>query len=279
MDQIMQGDVELLALRPEHWSFNFFETLRENLVYWDLVAHDYQGDAGKLGDTIHIPSIPQFDEASEIDEGERNDADAVVSTTQPLVINLNIVKDYIVTDRSQLQTIPAQNQLRDLATFAILKRMNRLIIDATIPSAASPDHQIPYDAGSTLGLADILEAKELLDTALVPNAPYRCMVLDTPQWNDLFNINGFVSSDFVSSRPNESGQPPVQIFGFLPKMSTEQNAVSTFFHPDYMNVVTQKTLGIKMYDRGGQGFRDLRFNLDLLMGLRQTSDIRVVNIS
>lgn len=183
MDQIMRGNTELLALRPEVWSAAFYPTLLEQLPFNDVVSDDYQGDINKLGDRVHISEFPQFDEANELQEGERNDADSVTALGQELVIDKRIAVDYIITDRAQIQTIESQNALRDLAFHAIMKRMQRNLITDTVPSAAAPDHQIAYDVGSTLGLADILEAKELLDDQNVPEAG-RCMILDSPQWND-----------------------------------------------------------------------------------------------
>lgn len=279
MDQVMTGAAELLALRPEVWSALFYPTLLENLPFNSVIATDYEGDIRALGDRVNITEFPQFDLAETIQEDQKVDADSVTAISHELVINKQIVKDYIITDRAKVQTIESEAALRNLVFHSIMRRMQQILIDATVPSAAAPDHQLTYTAGTTLALADILAAKELLDQQNVPDDGSRCMVLDAPQWNDLFNITGLTSSDFVSSRPNESGQPPVSIFGFNPKMTTEANEVSFFFHPQYQEMAVQRGLEVKVFDQGVEGKRSMRVNSSLLMGEEQISDIRVVTIS
>jgi hypothetical protein len=197
-----------------------------------------------------------------------------------MIVNKQTVKDYIVTDRAKVQTIEHSNALRDLAFFAIMKKMQADIIAEISPSAAAPDHQIAYDAGSTLALADLLEGKELLDAANVPDDGSRVMITDAPQWNDLFNITGFTSRDFIpAGSPLTSGALPAQILGFNPKFTTEASAVTYLFHPAFMQVAVQKELGVKEYDQGVEGKRSVRINSTMLWGVAQFSDVRVVSIS
>jgi len=279
-DQVMRGSVELDALKPELWSAAFFPTLLETLPFNGVVARDYEGDIRALGDTVNITEFPQFDEAEEIQEDQKVDADSITASNQQLVINKQVVKDYIVTDRAKVQTIEHANALRDLAFHSIFKKMQSILIAATVPSAAAPDHQIPYDAGSTLALADMLEAKELLDTQNVPDDGSRQMILDSPQWNDIFNITGFTSRDFIpTGSPLSTGALPAQVLGFNPKFTTEASAVAYFFHPMYMNMAVQKMLDVKEFDQGVEGKRSVRINSTILFGVKQTSDIRVVTIS
>ena len=183
-DQLMTGGVELEALRPELWSAAFFPTLLEAMPFNDVVARDYEGDIRALGDRVNISEFPQFDEADTILEGQKNDAEAVTASGTSLIINKQIVKDYIVTDRAKIQTLEHSNALRDLAFHAIMKKMQNIIIDATVPSPSAPDHTLSYTSGSTLALVDILAAKELLDSADVPDDGTRCMILSAEQWND-----------------------------------------------------------------------------------------------
>lgn len=189
-DQVMRASTELDALVPELWSAAFFPTLLETLPFNASVARTYEGEIRALGDTVNITEFPQFDEAEEIQEDQKVDAQAIVAQNQQLVINKQVVKDYIVTDRAKVQSIEHSNALRDLCFHAIFKKMQSLIIAATVPSASSPDHAIPYDSGTTLGLADLLEGKELLDTQNVPDDGNRQAIMDAPQWNDIFNITG-----------------------------------------------------------------------------------------
>lgn len=279
MDQIMTAGTELDALRPEIWSANFYPTLLEALPFNDSVARNYEGEIRQLGNTVNITSFPQFGDANEVQEGEKNDADGITAANTQLTVDKMLVKDFIVTDLAQIQTIDASNALRDLAYHSILKKMQSIIISLIVPSASSPDHSIAFDSGTTLALADILEAKELLDNADVPDDGTRNMTLGAAQWNDIFNITGLTSRDFINSGGVlETGSLPARVLGFVPKMTSEAGNVSYFYHPIFMQIAVQRSLSTKVYDMGGQGVRAARVNSTLLFGAKQVSNLRVVTI-
>ena len=128
-------------------------------------------------------------------------------------------------------------------------------------------------------MADILEAKELLDNADVPDDGSRNMTLGAAQWNDIFNITGLTSRDFINSGGVlETGSLPARVLGFIPKMTSEAGNVSYFYHPIFMQIAVQRSLSTKVYDMGGQGVRAARVNSTLLFGAKQVSSLRVVTI-
>lgn len=278
-DQVMGTDSALSVLVPEVWSQRFYDVLLAELPFNDLVSRDYEGEISQLGDTVKISTIPEFDEAAQVDETARADADSVTVTQQSLVINRRLVKDFIITNKAMMQSIPFVDKLRELAIYSINKKIQSIVIAATVPSAAAPDHQISYDAGTTLALADILEAKELLDDADVPMED-RAMVVGSAQLNDIFNITGFTSSDFlVSGAPLQTGQLPDALLGFRPRFTTVVGNTSYFFHQSYLTMAIQDGLNINEYDLGVDGKRANRINVDVLMGEKQLADDRVVTIS
>lgn len=278
-NEIMRASVETAAIVPEVWSARFYDVLLAKLPFIDSVDRNYEGEIQNLGDTVNISTIPEFSQATLLAEGAAGDAEAVTITGQQLVINSRAYKDAIVTKRSQLQSLEFMDKLRDKMIYSIMKKMQADIITATVPSASAPDHQISYDSGSTLVLADILEAKELLDTQDVDDMD-RVMILDAPQWNDIFNITGFTSRDFIpAGSPLTSGSLPTPIAGFMPKMTTVASAVSYFFHPSYLTVAVQEQLNVSVYDLGSDGVRGDRVNADVLYGIKQLDNTRVVEIS
>lgn len=270
---------ETAAIIPEIWSARFYDVLLASLVFEQSIDRSYEGEIQALGDLVNISTIPEFAEAQELAEDQRADAKAVTITGQQLVINKRTACDYIITKRSQLQSLEFMDGVRDKAVHAINKKVQADIISTSIPSAATPDHQIPYDSGSTLALADILEAKELLDTANVPMGS-RKMILDSPQWNDLFNITGFNSKDFIpAGSPLSSGQFTTQLAGFDALLTTEVSGVSHFFHPSYLTIAMQQSLNIAVFDLGVDGKRASRVNVDILWGLKQLDNTRIVEIA
>lgn len=188
-DQILTQATELVVLSPEVWSQRFRDLNRALLPFIDCVDRSYETEINDLGDILNISQIPDFAEADTLGEGVAGSAEGVTATQQQLTINQRPYKDYIVTKKAQLQSIEFMDQLRDNAVYSIMKKVQAIIVAAIVPSASAPDHQIPFDSSTTLALADILEAKELLMEANGPQDNMK-MVLGSEQWADLYNITG-----------------------------------------------------------------------------------------
>lgn len=278
-DQVMTTASELSAIVPQVWSRRYYDVLLADLPFNAVISKDWEGEIQSLGDTVKISTFPEFSDATELAEDARNDADAITVTQQSLVINKRIVKDFIITNKALLQSLPAVDKLRELAVYAINKKIQRIIITDTVPSASNPDHQISYASGTTLALADLLAAKELLDLQDVPMSN-RHIVLGAAQTNDVFNITGFTSSDFiVAGNPLTTGQVDQPLLGFMPHMTTEVGNVAYLFHASYYTMAAQQGLSIKEYDLGVDGKRAVRVNIDTLAGFKQLDNKRVVTIS
>jgi len=278
-DQLITAGVEASAIVPEIWSSRFYDVLLAELPFNQSISRDYEGEISDLGDIVNVSTVPEFSDAIELAEGARNDADAVTVTKQQLTINKRLVKDFIVTKRAQLQSLPMMDKLREHAVYAIMKKMQSLIIADIVPSAAAPDHDIAFTSGTTLALADILAGKQLLDDANVSEAN-RKMISGTAQYNDLFNISGFTSRDYIpAGSPLTSGSIQTPVLGFEPMMTSELGNVSYLFHPEFMTMAIQDNLNIEVFNLGSDGKRANRVNVDLLFGLKQLGDTRVVKIS
>lgn len=279
-DALMTAATELSVIIPEVWSRRYYDVLVADLPFNSIISTDYEGEISDLGDTVNIASFPEFDEGEELAEDARSDAKAITVTSQQLVINKRVVKDFIVTKRALLQSLPAMDKLRELAIYSILKKIQATIISTIVPNAANPDHSIAYDSGTTLALADILEIKELLDTANVPTAD-RHAVLGAAQVNDLFNITGFMSSDFVTEGAGamNTGKAPPHLLGFLPHLTTVVGNTSYWFHRAFMTMASQQGLDVKEYDLGVDGKRATRVNLDTLYGLKQLDGLRCATLA
>jgi len=279
MDQVMKTSAELSVLVPEVWSQKYYDVLLAELPFNSTISRDYEGEIQNLGDTVKISSFPEFDDAGELAEDARSDASSITVTQQSLVVDKRIAKDFIITNSAMLQSLPAMEKLRDLAIYSINKKIQALIIAATVPSASAPDHTIAYDSGTTLALADLLEVKELLDAQDVPMAN-RHMVVGAAQLNDLFNISGFTSSDFgVSNAPLLNGGLPSQILGFMPHFTSIAGNTSYYYHASYQTIAAQQGMSVTEYDLGVDGKRARRINCDTLIGIKQLDNTRVVTLA
>lgn len=278
-DQLMLSSGELSALVPEKWSATFYDILLAKLPFNDSIASDYEGELRELGDTVNVSQIPEFAEASELAEGASNDAESLTVANIQLIANRRIVKDFIVTKKSLLQSISFVDKLEEHAAYSIMKKVHSIIIATISPSASAPDHDIAFDSGTTLALADILEAKELLDDADVPEEG-RVMVNAVPQQNDLFNISSFVSRDFIpAGSPMTAGAIATPVLGFMTKSTSLLTNTSYCFHPSFMQMAMQQDMDVNIYDLGSEGKRAQRVNSDILFAIKQFDNKRVVKLS
>ena len=159
-------------------------------------------------------------------------------------------KDVVVTKQAQLQSLPFMDSLREKMIYSIMKKMQADIISAISPSTSSPDHVISYTSGTTMALADILAAKELLDLQNVPE-DNRHVVMGAAQVNDLFNISGFTSRDYIlAGSPMTTGKIATPVAGFMIDSTTVVGNTSYFFHPSFMTMAVQEQLNIEVFNLG-----------------------------
>lgn len=278
-DALHRVSTELSVLTPELWSSNYYDVLLANLPMADTLSRDYEGEIRSLGDTVNVSQFPEFGDAVELAEDQRNDASSITVSQIQLIVNKRVAQDFIITNTAMLQSLPAVQKSQELAIYSIMKKIQALIIALIVPSASGPDHSIAFDTGTTLALADLLEAKELLDAQDVPMAN-RHLCFGAAQMNDLFNVAGFMSSDFgVSNAPLINGGLPSQILGFMPHFSSLFGNVVYLYHSSFFQVAAQQGMSVTQYDLGVDGKRAQRINCDTLLGLKQFDNLRIVTIA
>ena len=69
------------------------------------------------------------------------------------------------------------------------------------------------------------------------------------------------------------------IVGFEPKFTSIASAVTYLYHPSFLTLAIQQSLNIEVSSMAADGVRGTRVNVDLLAGVAQLDDVRVVTIS
>jgi len=279
MDKLMTAASALSVTIPKYWSTTWYDVLLNAIVFNSLIATDYQGEIANLGDTVNVTQFPEFDDAYEFQEGEAVPADGITASQIQLVVNKRVAKDFIITNTAAVQGLDAQAKIRNLAFYAIMKKMQKVIISLIVPTVTT--NALSYTSGTTLALADLLAAKKALDKKDVPDSN-RYSIHGSDQWNDFFNITGFTSRDFNPDVNNvgvlTSGSIPGKVLGFTPNMTNAAVSTSYFFHRSFMQMAVQKTPVPKVFDRGGEGVRAERVNMDVLFGVKQFDANRVATL-
>lgn len=278
-NQIMTAGTEVAALVPEQWSATFFRALKENFSMIPLIRRDYTNEISGLGDIVNVSTIPYGDAAQLIAEGEAFDAQSITATTTQIIVNSMAGRDFIVTRRAQLQSLDFMDEMRDVAAQALLEKLQDDVIAAIVPSASAPDHQIALDSAGVLALADILEAKQLLDLQSVEQAN-RHLVAGPTLYNDLYNVAQFSSRDYIpAGSPATSGRFDTQLLGFTPHLCVGAGSTAYLFHDSFMQLVMQDEVMVEAHSLGADGVRGMRYNSHILYGVKLMDSKRVVSLS
>ena len=276
-DQIMTTGGTNAAIVPENWSEKFTDVLRATRPLLSTVSQTYAGDLNR-GDTVRIPSLADST-AVILPEGAAADAVANTASTVSLVVDEMVALDHIVTTQAELQSISFMNHLRDGMTNAIAQKMETQLFSAIVPSASTPDHAIAYDSGTNLSRADILEAKDLLDTQNVPMQD-RFMITGVAQMNDLLTVDQLINADYGNGGSGTvNGFLSSQVLGFNAAGSTNAGTTTYLGHPSFLQMVIQKSIDIKVDDLSVIGQRGFRVSASLLFGYLQLHDTRIVTIT
>jgi len=288
-DPILTGGTELAALVPTIWSPRFYDVLRATMPFIGAVDESYEGDIKNLGSTVNILQVPDFPVADLLPQGQKGDATTVTAVSYPLIINMRPYIDFIVEDIALLQSVEFVSKLRDSAIYAIMRRIQNQITSVIVPVAGN---QLNYTSGTTLALADLLSVRRKLQALNVPMDGMTAVV-GTSQLNDLFNIQQFTSRDYTtgladaapSASPMLSGQFNDTILGMKLKYSSlygtgsAGSATTYYFHPLFATIAFQKQLNAEQARGTWDGVRATRFNMDILMGVKQLDNNRVATLS
>lgn len=276
-DQVISASGAVANIVPEVWSARYTQNLNDNVAFNSLISREYEGEIRSMGDTVNIPTIADVD-ASLLTEGARGDAQTITVSKTALVVNSRAFVDFIVTDQASLQSLLEMDKLRELAVSALARKMQDDIVDAIVPSASAPDHAIAYDSGTTLADADLLEALDLEADANWSHLGGRYLVTGEKQYLDLVNTSKFYDKTLGGNSNVSQGELSGSIYGHTPGSSTACGTTTYMFHDSFMQMAVQKDLSINLYDLGGQGQRAWRLNVDVLYGIKQVFDTRVVSI-
>ena len=242
-----------------------------------MIRRDYEGEIANLGDTVNIPTIADVT-AQNLADGAQGSASTITASVTALVINKRAYVDFLVSSEAKLQSIPFMDNLRNLGIAAILRKMQDDIIAAISPSTSAPDHTIAYDSANVMADADLLEVIDLEKTANWPDSG-RYLITGGLQYNDLMAISKFYDKTLGGNSDLSSGKLLAPVYGHQVDWTTANGNTSYLFHDSFMQMAIQQGLTVKVFDPGVNGQRGFRVNMDVLYGIKQVHNDRVISLS
>jgi hypothetical protein len=202
---------------------------------------DFSSYAVKGAKEVQIPRRTQFAAG---DKAENSALTAQVLTFAVDAISLAKHKAILARMESiaAIQAMPDVEAeiIKEMAAELALQIDKDLYVQLKLASAAAPDHRVAFANASTLGKSDILNARYLLNTQVVPGMD-RYLLVNPLHEKELLAIDDFVHVDkYGSANPVQLGELGM-LYGSKVIMSTvcEDNNV-IYYHKSAVGFAMQK---------------------------------------
>lgn len=255
-----------------YWAPVFTKQLREKLLLGSLVSKDYDGEIKKGGDTVRVSQVnaPTGQLLTIGTDADSFDTEAISTSYVDIKADKRAVAAYefedLVDIQSQIES--TRPEVRDSLIFAMNKQINDYLFTLVNPSSASPDHLV---SGVTdFNASQVAAVRKLAATAKwMKNKPWY-ILSDPSYYSDLLNATTLTSTDYgATDAPVISGQIAMQRYGFN---IFEDDSMSTdyalAFHPDFMHMVSQSEVQVKISDLHSQKKFGYVMSVDLIFGAK-----------
>jgi N4-gp56 family major capsid protein len=258
---------------PEIWSDEIIAAYEKHLVVKPLVRA--MSMVGKKGDTIRVPK-PDRGNASV--KAEETQVSLIAGTTGELVISIDQHYEYsrLIEDITDVQALASLRQFYTQdAGYALATRVDT----ALIAEAANFTSQLQFSGGGVVtsaGTADagftdagFRAALQVLDDNNVP-MDGRVFVISPAMKKELLGITNYISSDFVSGQPVQTGSignlygVDIYVSTNIPTENTDEKG-ALLMHKDA--IVFAEQLGVRVQTQYKQEYLADLMTADTLYGV------------
>lgn len=256
----------------KYWSPKYSKQLRESLMLGGLVNKEYKGEIKKGGDEV---TVSQIVAATGQLRTVGVDADSFSSeSAQMLEVKVKADKRAVASFEFE-DTVSLQSQLDqedpqvlEALNYGMEKQINDYLYSLVNPSTSAPDHLVTgvTDFNST----QLSACRTLAAQAKWMKMPGWYALLDPQYYGDLLNSTTIVSSDFgAGDAPVVGGNIGFKRFGFSIFEDNSRSAdYGLLFHPDFMHMVQQTEVQIKISDLHSQKKFGVLLSVDLIFGAK-----------
>lgn len=275
------GDVS--AQIQKFWAPMFTKELREDLLLGGLINREYQGDLQRQGDTVKVSQInaPSGNLLTVGTDADTFSTEQLSTTQIEIVANKRAVAAYEFEDLVMLQSqIDAQDsELRASLMHAMNKQINNHLYSLVAPSSSSPDHVL--NSVSDFNAAQVAAVRKLAAQARWGKEKGWWILADPSYYGDMLDDATLSSADFgAQDAPVIGGQLARQRFGFnilednsdgildIDSANSATEDVALIFHPDFMHLVMQSEVQVKISDLHAQKKFGFVMSVDVVFGAK-----------
>jgi hypothetical protein len=264
--------IDLAAVNDQiqkYWAPVFTKRLRENLILGSLVNKDYMGSIARGGDTVRVSQIVDVNGQllSVGTDADTFSPEAISTVYVDIKADKRAVASAEFQDLVELQSQVDGTKVQDTLMYAMQKQINDYLYSLVAPSASAPDHEI--GSVSDFNSTQLGACRVLASSAKWPMEGGWYALLG-PQYNqDLMNSTTMVSSDFVSDAPTINGSIASKRYGFTIYEDNSRPAdYALLFHPDFMHMVQQTSVQVKVSDQHANKKFGYVMSVDLIFGAK-----------
>lgn len=262
---------EVAAQVQKYWSPIFTKQLRESLLLGSLVNKEYQGEIKRGGDTVRVSQInAPIGELKTVGvDADTFSTQAVSTSYVDITADRRAVAAYEFQDLVELQSqINKENpEIIESLKFAMGQQINNYLYSLVNPSTSAPDHLI--NGVTDFNASQLSACRVLAAQAKWMQNPGWYALLDPQYYGDLLNAQTLTSGDYVNEQPVVGGVIGTKRFGFNIFEDNSRSAdFGLLFHPDFMHMVTQQEVQVKISDLHSNKKFGVVMSVDLIFGAK-----------
>ncbi len=263
---------EVASQIQTYWAPVATKQLRENLLLGSLVNKQYQGDLKNQGDTVKVYQVnaPSGQLLTIGTDADSFSPELISTSTVSIVADKRAVASYEFQDLVSLQSQISQENpaVMEALTFALGKQINDYLYTLVSPSTSAPDHLI--NSVTDFNASQLAAARLLAATAKWAQQPGWYCLADPSYYSDLLNATTLTSSDYVGGdMPVVGGVIGMKRFGFnIFEDNSRSVDQALLFHPDFMHMVMQSEVQVKISDLHSQKRFGVVMSIDCVFGAK-----------
>ena len=255
----------------KYWSPLFTKQLRESLLLGGLVDKKYQGAIARGGDTVRVSQVnaPSGQMLTVGTDADSFNSEAISTSYIDIQANKRAVSSYEFQDLVELQSqIDNNPDVRESLMYSMNKQINDYLWSLVSASTSAPDHNIA--SVSDFNSSQLSACRVLAAQAKWRPEPGWYVLADPQYYADLLNSTTIVSSDFsAGDAPTVGGMIGSKRFGFSIFEDNSRTADHALvFHPDFLHLVQQTEVSVKVSDMHAQKKFGYVLSADLVFGAK-----------
>jgi hypothetical protein len=254
------------------WAPQFTKELRGSLLLGGLVNKDYSGQISKGGDEVTVSQInsPAGQLLTIGTDADSFDSEAISTSYVKVKADKRAVASYEFDDVVSLQSMidAESSEVSDALKYSVGKQINDYLYSLVNPSSASPDHLV---SGVTdFNTSQLAATRLLAATAKWGKSKPWYLALSPTYYSDLLDETQIVeTTSGATDVPMINGVFALKRMGFnVFEDDSRGTDYGLAFHPDFMHLVMQPNVQVKVSDLHSQKRFVVVMSVDIIFGAK-----------